>query len=89
VHREFSRAERLLVRVEGYAPGGLTPAVTGKLLNRAGTAMSDLPFKAAPDGFFETEVPLSALAAGEYLIEVTATTESGTAHDTVAFRVAR
>jgi len=89
VHREFSRAERLLVRVDGYAPGGVTPAVTGKLLNRAGTAMSDLPFKAAADGVFETELPLSALAAGEYLIELTAQTESGKAQDTIAFRVGR
>ena len=89
VHREFSRAERLLVRVEGYAPGGVTPAVTGRLLNRAGTTMSELQFKAASDGVFETELPLSALAAGEYLIELTAQTESGKAQDTVAFRVGR
>lgn len=89
VDREFSRAERLLVRIQGYAPGGVTPAITGRLLNRSGTAMSDLPFKPAADGFFETELPLSALAAGEYLIELTAQTESGKAQDTIAFRVGR
>ena len=89
VDREFSRAERLLVRVQGYAPGGATPAITGRLMNRSGTAMSDLAFKAAADGFFETELPLSALAAGEYLIEFTAQTESGKTQDTIAFRVGR
>jgi hypothetical protein len=51
--------------------------------------MSDLPFKAAADGFFETELPLAALAAGEYLIEFTAQTESGKAQETIAFRVGR
>jgi VWFA-related protein len=89
VNHEFSRAERLLVRIEGYAPGGTTPTVTARLLNRSGTAMSDLPFKQAADGFFEAELPLSSLAAGEYLIEFTAQTESGKAQDTIAFRVGR
>lgn len=89
VDREFSRAERLLVRIQGYAPGGVTPTVTGRLLNRGGAAMADLPFKPAADGSFETELPLSALAAGEYLIELTAKTESGKAQETVAFRVGR
>jgi len=86
--RQFSRAERLFVRIEAYAPGGVTPTVTGRLLNRGGAAMSELTFKAA-DGFFETELPLSALAAGEYLIEFNAKTESGTAQETIAFRVGR
>ena len=89
VEREFSRTERLLVRVDGYAPGGVTPAVSGRLLNRAGASMSDLPFKAAAGSTFETELPLSSLAAGEYLIEFTASTEAGKAQETIAFRVGR
>jgi VWFA-related protein len=89
VDREFSRTERLLIRVEGYAPGGQTPAVTGRLLNRAGTAMADLTLKQAANGSFETELPLASLAAGEYLIEFTAETESGKAQEMVAFRVGR
>ena len=89
VERLFSRTERLLVRVESYGPGNTTPPVTAKLLNRAGALMSDLPLRAGPDGLFETELPLSALAAGEYLIELTAKSESGTTQDTIAFRVGR
>ncbi len=89
VERLFSRSERLLLRVESYGPGGSTPAVTGKLLNRAGAMMSELTLQAAANGLFETELPLSALAAGEYLIELTAKSESGTAQDTLAFRVGR
>ncbi len=89
VERLFSRTERLLVRVESYGPGGTTPSVTGKLLNRAGAMMSDLTLQAGANGLFETELPLSALAAGEYLIELTAKSESGTTQDTIAFRVGR
>ena len=89
VERVFSRAERLLVRVESYGPGGTTPVVTGKLLNRGGAVMSELPLQAGANGLFETEVALSALAAGEYLIELTAKSESGTTQDTIAFRVGR
>ena len=89
VERLFSRSERLLVRVESYAPGGATPTVTGKLLNRGGAMMSELTLQPGANGAFETELPLSALAAGEYLIELTAKTESGTAQDTLAFRVGR
>jgi VWFA-related protein len=89
VERVFSRTERLLVRLESYGPGGTAPVVTGKLLNRAGTTMSELPFQLASDGLFETDLPLSSLAAGEYLIEFNATSESGTAQETIAFRVGR
>jgi hypothetical protein len=37
----------------------------------------------------EIDLPLSALAAGEYLIEINAKTESGTAQELIAFRVGR
>jgi hypothetical protein len=89
VDREFSRTERLLIRVDGYAPGETTPTVSGRLLNRGGSSMADLPFKSAGGATFETELPLSALAAGEYLIEFNASTESGKAQDTIAFRINR
>ena len=89
VERTFSRSERLLVRVESYGPGGAAPPVTGKLLNRGGAAMSDLTFQPGANGVFETELALSAFAAGEYLIELTAKSESGTAQETIAFRVGR
>lgn len=89
VDREFSRMERLLVRIDAYAPGGATPTVSARLLNRAGTPMSDLQMQAVSAHTFEMELPLSALAAGEYLIEFTAKTDSGTASEAIAFRVGR
>ena len=88
VDREFSRTDRLLVRVDAYAPGGVTPTVTARLLNRGGTAMADLPVTAGSAGF-EVDLPLSAFAAGEYLVELNAKTPQGSAQDIVAFRVGR
>ena len=88
VDREFSRSERLLVRLEAYAPGGLAPEVTAKLMNRAGAAMSDIQLQLV-GGVYEAELPLSSLAAGEYLVEFTAKSLAGSSTDTIAFRVGR
>lgn len=88
-HREFSRTERLLLRVEAYAPGSDVPAVTARLLNRSGTAMSEFPVQMKDGGLAELELPLSALATGDYLIEINAKGASGSAQEVIAFRVGR
>ena len=48
--REFSRTDRLLVRVPTFGPGGTTPALSVHLLNRGGQAMSEIPATPAPEG---------------------------------------
>ncbi len=88
--REFSRTDRLFIRAEAYAPGGATPPLTARLLNRAGQSMSDLPVRQRPGQPSELELPLSSLAAGEYLIELNAKSEGGsTAQELIAFRISR
>jgi len=87
--REFSRVERLLVRTQAYAPGGVTPTLTARLLNRGGQQMAEIPMKVGEGGTGEIEVPLSALAMGDYLIELNAKTDAGTAQELVAFKVGR
>jgi len=87
--RAFSRTERLYIRLDAYAPGGVTPAMSARLLNRAGQSMSALPVQTPAGRSGEIDLPLSALAAGEYLIELNAKTPSGTAQELVAFRVVR
>ena len=88
VEREFSRADRLFLRIDAYGPGGTTPSVTARLLNRSGGAMADIPMQAV-GSTFEGELTLSALGGGEYLLEFTAKGESGTVQETIAFRVGR
>ncbi|HVZ20738.1 MAG TPA: hypothetical protein VG871_06735, partial [Vicinamibacterales bacterium] len=89
VAREFSRAERLLIRFDVYAPGNPPPAPTAALLNRDGKMMASLPVSPAKaGGTHQIDLGLNTLAAGEYLVEITVTDGSGTAETLVPFRVA-
>jgi hypothetical protein len=86
--REFSRTDRILIRVPSYGPAGTRPALSIHLLNRAGQAMSELPAADAPAaGQQQIDLPLSALAPGEYVVEIKAKAETGEAQELVAFRV--
>ncbi len=84
--REFRRTERLLIRFDALAPGGTPPTVTAQLLNQQGTKMSDVPVAAGAP--FSIDLPLANLAAGQYLLEVTAAAEGQKpVSELIAFRV--
>jgi VWFA-related protein len=85
--REFSRTDRVFMRVAAYGVGA--PAISVHMLSRAGQTMSELPAAppAAPGGDSVVDVPLAGLAPGEYLIEVKATGQGGDATELVGFRV--
>jgi VWFA-related protein len=87
--REFSRTDRLLIRVPAYGPGGSAPSLSVHLLNRAGSSMSELPATPGPaEGLVQFELPLAALAPGEYVIEIKATgAGAGEAKELIGFRV--
>ena len=86
--REFSRADRLLIRVPAWGPASSIPKLTARLLNRGGQAMNELPVAAASPGApFEIDIPLAGLAPGEYVLEVSAAGEGGEAKELVGFRV--
>jgi hypothetical protein len=86
--REFARTERIVVRVPIYGPGGTTPALKVHLLNRTGARMNELQAAPSPrPGEMQVEVPLAALAPGEYVLEIQAGEDDGGAKDFVAFRV--
>ena len=83
VTREFRRTDRLLIKFDVSVPGG-TPAVTAQLLNQQGTKMVDIPLKDATT----IDLPLANLAAGQYLLEITAKGEGDKpATELIAFRV--
>ena len=65
--REFSRTERVMVRVPAYGPGG-APPLKIHILNRAGNAIAELPVTPSPKGDVEQcDVPVATLAPGEYV----------------------
>ena len=74
ISREFRRTERLVIRLNAQAPGASTPTVTAQLLNQQGTKMSEVPVTATA-GAFTIDLPLANLAAGQYLLEITANAE--------------
>jgi len=89
--REFRRTDRLLIRLDAYAPADAPTKVTAQLLNQQGTKMSDVPVTAPADASTTTysiDLALSNLAAGQYLLEITGTSESHKpVSELVAFRV--
>jgi len=89
--REFSRTERLLIRVPAYssADGGRErPTVSARLLGgRGGQTTRALDVQPAAGNVNRVDFPLAGLAVGEYLIEVTAKSRLGEAKELTSFRV--
>jgi hypothetical protein len=83
--REFSRSERLLVRVPVYAP--TTPEVSVRLLSQAGQSMRPVQASPLADGRIQIDIPLAGLVSGEYSLEIVAASPAGQAKDTLRFRV--
>jgi hypothetical protein len=87
--REFSRTERLLLRIPVYGPDGVTPEVSAQLLNRTGAtmrALTQVP-TSLPGGAVQFDLPLSSLAPDDYRVELVAKTGNQEAREVVLFRV--
>jgi hypothetical protein len=76
------------VRASANTPGGVAPTFTARLLNRAGQKMADLPVQSKGSAA-ELTLVLAPLPAADYLLELNAATESGTAQELIAFKVGR
>jgi hypothetical protein len=88
IARDFSRAERLLIRFDAYGPGAEQPMPSAVLLNRRGDKLADLPVTPAKaGGTHQIDLGLSTLAAGEYVVQITDKGQSGQAQQLVAFRI--
>ena len=88
--RDFRRTDRLVIRAEAYGPGTAPLKVAAKLLNKQGQPMADVPVPApaAPTDPYVVDLPLSSLAPGEYLLELSAATEGApAATQLIPFRV--
>jgi len=86
VTRQFSRTDRLLIRFEVY---GAPTAVSARLLNRGGDAMTPLPvdISGPRPGEYVMDFPLATLARGDYVVEITAKGETGEAKELIPIRV--
>jgi VWFA-related protein len=85
--REFSRTERLLIRLPAYAADG-SPVVSAQLVSKLGSAMRDLTVVPGPvPSLYQVDLPLAGLASGGYTVEFVARSPTGEAKDSLAFRV--
>jgi hypothetical protein len=89
VAREFTRTERLLLRVPVYGPSGAPATLTARLLGRGGQSISDLPVTApdAKQSAFQFELALANLPPGDYAIALAASSVGGDLADVLAFRI--
>ena len=88
--REFSRSDRLLVRVTPYGTGATDAEVTAQLVGPRGTTLAELPIHAEGEsGGFRLDLPLSSLATGEFLIAIAARTPAERVETLVPLRISR
>ena len=86
--REFRRTERLVLKVETYGPGSAPVAVTARLLNKQGGKMADVPVTSTAGQPHMIDLPLSAFAPGEYLLELSGSADGQKpVTELIAFRV--
>ncbi|MGE3510995.1 MAG: VWA domain-containing protein [Vicinamibacterales bacterium] len=85
--REFSRTERILVKVAAYGPGLTPPVVSARVLNRTGAAMHDLAVTPLTGATGLIDMPLAGFAVGEYVLEINANGSGGEARELIGFRV--
>jgi len=87
--QEFSRAERLLLRVPVYTATGAIATVTASLLNPIGTPMRALSLVPAdlPAEIVQFDLPLASLAPDNYRVEFTATSGNEEVKALLLFRV--
>jgi hypothetical protein len=86
--REFSRTDRLLIRVPTYGPGNTVPTLSAHLLNRSGQPMTEVPATASGiPGTQQIELPLANLPPGEYILEIKTAGDGTEVKQLVGFRV--
>ena len=86
---EFSRADRLLVRVALYGDSA-DATVAGRLVGRQGRQLATLPIAplAGRAGLYQIDLPLQSVAPGDYVIAIEASKGTERAETFVAIRVA-
>ena len=88
--RDFTRSDRLLLRVAAYGTASTDAEVTAQLVGPRGTTLAELPIHAEGEGAgFRLELPLSSLATGEFLIAIAARTPAERVETFVPLRISR
>jgi VWFA-related protein len=89
--REFVRTDRLVIQFEVQGAAAPAAKVSARIISQWGKDLAELPLspRAAGDGPYELELPLSSVARGEFLIAISAGAGADSAHAYVPIRVTR
>ena len=90
--RDFTRSDRLLLRVAAYGSASADAEVTAQLVGPRGTTLAELPIHAEGEGAgasFRLDLPLSSLATGEFIIAIAARTPAERVETLVPLRISR
>ncbi len=88
--RDFSRSDRVLLRVAVYGTAGADAEVTAQLVGPRGTTLAELPIHSEGEGAgFRLDLPLSSLATGEFIIAIAARTPTERVEALVPLRISR
>jgi VWFA-related protein len=88
--RDFSRSDRLLLHVTPYGTDAAHAVVSAELVGPRGATLAELPIKSSGSrGSYLLDLPLTNLAAGEFLISVVARTPEERVETFVPIRIGR
>jgi VWFA-related protein len=88
--RDFTRSDRVLVRVSAYGTAAADAEVTAQLVGPRGTTLAELPIHSEGEGAaFRLDLPLSSLATGEFIIAISARTAAERVEALVPLRISR
>jgi VWFA-related protein len=88
--RDFTRSDRLIVRVAAYGSASADAEVTAQLVGPRGTTLAELPIHSEGEGAgFRLDLPLSSLATGEFIIAIAARTPAERVEAMVPLRISR
>ena len=85
--RQFERTDRILLRFGVFGPSATDATVTATLLSRQGAKLATMPLKTTTAGHYEIDLPIGAVARGEYVFEIAASHGADQAKALVSFRV--
>ncbi len=87
--REFSRGDRLVIRIRAYGNQAAAAAITGRLIDRRGATLVPLTIGGPSDGWHRLDLPLASIAPGDFAIVIEAQSGDNRAETVVPIRVRR
>ena len=84
--REFSRSDRVLIRIRAYGTQAQATAITARLIDRKGATLIALPITGRPGDWHRLDLPLASIAPGDFAVVIEARSGDDRAETVVPLR---